>query len=85
MKKSGLTIDDVKNKINELKGKQIQMVVCRGRKKVTKYNGVLESALSRVFVVAIEGSDKPLTYSYSDIVCGEVQVAGSENGSANLA
>lgn len=72
MRKGSITIADVKEKINELVGKNIHMQVCRGRKKISKYNGVLENTFPSVFVVALENTK--LTYSYSDIVCGEVVI-----------
>jgi len=74
VKRTPLTIIDVKNKIDELVGKSICMNVCRGRKKVLKYHGVVENAFKNVFVVRLVGSDTvgQLSYSYSDIVCGDV-------------
>jgi len=73
MKKSGLTIDDIRAKIDDMVGKNIHMQVCRGRKQVKNYQGVIENAFSRVFIVRLNATDV-LTYSYSDILCGEVQV-----------
>ncbi|MCL2846309.1 MAG: Veg family protein [Firmicutes bacterium] len=72
-KKNGLTIDMIRQKIDEMVGQDIKMQVCRGRKQVHNYRGVIENAFSRVFVVRINDTDA-LTYSYSDILCGEVQV-----------
>jgi len=77
MKRSNLTIDMIREKIDELVGREIQMQVCRGRKQVFNYQGTIQSALPRVFVVKIAnpGVNAPqLTYSYSDVLCGEVQV-----------
>ena len=74
MKKNPLSISDVRAKIDELKGTQINLQVCRGRKKVVNYSGILQEAFARVFVVKVSGGEDVLTYSYSDIVCGEVVV-----------
>jgi len=65
-----LNIETVKDKINELVGKNITMSVCRGRKQVKKYTGVVSKTYPRVFTVQV--LDDFLTYSYSDVVCGEV-------------
>lgn len=54
------------------------MRVCRGRKQVKKYSGVIENTFPSVFVVKltnVEATTTPmssLSYSYSDVVCGEV-------------
>ena len=75
MRKSGLTIDMVKNKLDELVGKNIYMEVCRGRKQVKKYTGVVESTFPSIFVVRLIEGDSialSLSYSYSDVLCGEV-------------
>ena len=84
MRKSSLTIDLIKNKIDELVGKNIYMEVCRGRKQVKKYFGVVENAYSRIFVVRLTDSGTPtpsLSYSYSDILCGEVIIELRTNNS----
>jgi len=75
MKKAPLTLADIKNKIDELVGREVAMQVCRGRKQVKNYTGVVENAFKSVFVVRLtSGSDvvSQLSYSYSDVLCGEV-------------
>ena len=77
MKKSGLNINDIREKMDELVGKNIDMQVCRGRKQIRNYSGTVENAFSRVFVVKLEkkeGAVDSLSYSYSDILCGDVVV-----------
>jgi len=75
MRKTPLTIASVRDKINELVGKDINMQVCRGRKQIKKYTGVVENTYQRVFVVRLTDGDltvPQLSYSYNDVVCGEV-------------
>ena len=75
MRKQCLTIDTIKNKIDELVGKNIYMEVCRGRKQVKKYQGVIEHTYPSIFVVRLTNDDATvpsLSYSYSDVLCGEV-------------
>ena len=77
MKKSKLTLEDIRGKVKELVGEPIVMQVCRGRKIVRNYKGTLANAFPNVFSVQLqEGSDvvDTLVYSYSDILCGEVTV-----------
>jgi uncharacterized protein Veg len=75
LRKSTLSIDTIKNKIDELVGKNIYMEVCRGRKQVKRYKGVVENTFPSVFVVRLTEGDNvapQLSYSYSDVLCGEV-------------
>ena len=77
MRKVGLSVDSIREKINELVGKNIYMEVCRGRKQVKKYNGVVENTFRSVFVVRLTDTDKysavsSLSYSYNDVLCGDV-------------
>jgi uncharacterized protein Veg len=55
------------------------MRVCRGRKQVKRYNGIVESTFPGVFVVRVEDElFHTLSYSYSDVVCGEVVISAAE-------
>ena len=75
MRQKGLSIDVIKNKIDGLVGKNIYMEVCRGRKQVKRYKGVIENTFPSVFVVRLTEGDSvapSLAYSYSDVLCGEV-------------
>jgi len=77
MRKVGLSIDSIRAKINELVGKNIYMEVCRGRKRVNKYTGVIENTFPSVFVVRLTDGCKAvssLSYSYSDVLCGDVVI-----------
>ena len=76
-KTTSLTIDMIRQKIDELVGTNVNMTVCRGRKQVKYYSGVVQNAHPRVFVVRLlqkEGAVESLSYSYNDILCGEVIV-----------
>ena len=74
MRKVGITIESIKNKIDELVGKNIYMEVCRGRKQVKKYAGVIIHTFPSVFVVRLTDNSivNSLSYSYSDVLCGDV-------------
>lgn len=77
MRKTTLSIDGIREKINELVGKNIYMEVCRGRKQIKKYNGVIENTFPSVFVVRLTDSGhvvESLSYSYSDVLCGDVTI-----------
>ncbi len=77
MRKSKLELPIVKAHISALKGKPIQMMVNLGRKKYSRFTGLLEGVYPSIFTVRL---DKPITnelmsYSYSDVVCGDVKVS----------
>jgi len=53
------------------------MEVCRGRKRILKYNGVVENTFPSVFVVRLTDGGavvESLSYSYSDVLCGDVVI-----------
>ncbi len=77
MKEPQQNINDVKTRIMNLKGKGVEMQINHGRKKIKTYSGVVEDVYSSVFVVKLDCSsvNQKATYSYSDILCGDVKIA----------
>ncbi len=76
MKKVIVGVEEIKEQINALKGKQVEMLVNRGRKRIQKYNVVIENAYPSIFTVKVKPPtimDK-LSYSYSDVLCGDVKI-----------
>ena len=51
MKKSTITVEEVKNKILNLKGKEIKMEINRGRNKIIQFEGQVVSVYPSVFTV----------------------------------
>ena len=74
MRKVNSKIEDVIEQIQRLKGKSVDLEVSRGRKKTLKISGVIESLYPSIFTVRCEGQG-PFSYSYADVLCGEVKVA----------
>ena len=77
MKKMPNTIDNIKQKILELKGKEVKLDVNRGRRKFSSYRARIENVYASVFTVrsCSLDIDSIYTYSYNDILCGEVQIS----------
>ncbi len=77
MREQASTLDEVKSKILELKGKGVEMEVNHGRKKISHYTGVVEDAYHSVFVVKLDNAttNEKMSCSYSDILCGDVKIA----------
>ena len=81
MKKMPLTVEDIKKKIIELKGKEVDLYINRGRRKVSSYKARIENVYASVFTVkpcSLE-LDSISTYSYNDILCGEVKISKTIN------
>ena len=71
MRKIIYGLDDIKLKINELKGQNIQMSINRGRKKIESVTATIKDVYPSVFT--IKTSDEKLqTFSYFDVLCGNV-------------
>ena len=77
MKKMPNTVDNIKQKILLLKGKEVELFVNRGRRKIGNYRARIENVYSSVFTVktCTNETDAIYTYSYNDILCGEVRIS----------
>lgn len=75
MKKNAMTISEAKDKIFALKGKEVRILVNKGRKKTEKYSGFVTGIFPCVFTLEIKGEHpvSTLSYAYSDVVCGNVK------------
>ena len=76
MKKMPNTVENIKQKILELKGKEVDLHINRGRRKVSSYRARVEDVYASVFTVRSCSLDLEsiYTYSYNDILCGEVKI-----------
>ncbi len=76
MRKSVINLGLVKDKILSIKGKTVDITINHGRKKISKYNGIVENIYPSVFTVRIVDDErlKNVTCSYSDVLCGDVRI-----------
>ena len=72
MKKS-LSIDDAKNIVQGLLGRNVDIKLNRGRNKIKRYKGVVSEAHTNVFVINLTNDifDR-ISCSYVDLICGEI-------------
>lgn len=70
------TVENIKQKILELKGKEVDLKINRGRRKVSSIRARIEDVYTSVFTVKSCPLDSGsiFTYSYNDILCGEVKI-----------
>ena len=80
MRKVNTKIEDIIAQIQELKGQNVDMEVSRGRKKTLKYSGIIERIYPSIFVVRCidENDNNSFSYSYADVLCGDVSLSVSE-------
>ncbi|MBQ7798676.1 MAG: Veg family protein [Clostridia bacterium] len=75
MRRSVTTLEDIKQAVLSLKGEQVELHINRGRRKVFKLEGIIDNVYTSVFTVKDNvASSLTHTYSYSDILCGEVKI-----------
>ena len=75
MKKVLKTIDNIKTELESIKGKEIKIEVNKGRKKISKFNGELLDIYPSVFKVRVDSISEPeRTYSYTEVLCGNVKI-----------
>ena len=71
MRQRATSVEEVKRKISELKGKDLSVAVNRGRKKVTRMSGVIVDLFPSVFTFRAAAGDL-VSFSYSDVICGDI-------------
>ncbi len=74
MRKVNNNVTNVISLIEKLKGEAISMQVNKGRKKVEKYQGIIENVYPSIFTVNIGEGKSPLSYSYTEVLCGDVVI-----------
>jgi uncharacterized protein Veg len=76
MRRNNISLEEVKNKISELKGLNIFMAINRGRKKFDKFNAIIDNIYPSVFTVKVDALNQQRiqTFSYFDVMCGDVEI-----------
>ncbi len=65
-------LSNIKMQIMELKGKDVELCVNRGRKKYDTIMGKIDNAYPSVFTII--SNNKLQTFSYFDVLCGTVKI-----------
>ena len=76
MRKLGLSLSEVKEKIKSLKGENVTLAVNRGRKKIETIKAQIENIYPSVFTVKVDQINQldVQTFSYFDVLCGDVEI-----------
>ena len=77
MRKAATGLNEIKAKIIMLKGSHVEMNINRGRKKIDSFSGIIQDVYPSVFtVISKEGNQAIQTFSYYDVLCGNVVILG---------
>lgn len=76
MRKVNSDIKDVIEQITKLKGESVKMQINKGRKRIEKYEGIIESVYPSIFTVLVYDPDgeKHYSYSHAEVLCGDVKI-----------
>ncbi len=77
MRKATGDIKQIIEQINSLKGESVKMQVNKGRKKIEKFEGIIENVYPSIFTVLVFDPDgeKHYSYSHSEVLCGDVKIS----------
>lgn len=71
MRKIIYGLDEIKLKISNLKGQNVQMSINRGRKKIEFVSATIKDVYPSVFTIKTQ-DDQLQTFSYFDVMCGNI-------------
>ncbi|MBO5344941.1 MAG: Veg family protein [Clostridia bacterium] len=74
MRKVGTNVQTVIEEIEKLKGSSISMEINKGRKRIEKYQGIIENVYPSIFTVNVGNGKNPMSYSYNEVLCGDVVI-----------
>ena len=75
MRKAVVGMDNVRAQVDALRGKDVALSVNLGRNRFTELSGTVTDIHPSLFTVAVteSGNTKKYSYSYSDVLCGQVK------------
>ena len=75
MRKVNTSVSTVIEEIARLKGSNISMQINKGRKRIEKYQGIIENVYPSIFTVNVGDGKNPMSYSYTEVLCGYVVIS----------
>lgn len=72
--KNRLGLNEIKDKVTSLKGQNISMRINKGRNKIVSLTAIIDQVYPSMFVILPTSNvllDRK-SYSYSDVLCGDV-------------
>ena len=77
MRRQVVSIQEVKQKISELRGKTLSLAVNKGRNKITTLDGQIVDLFPSVFTFRAAAGEI-VSFAYSDIICGDIKIGYSK-------
>ncbi len=74
MRKVIYGLNEIKDKIKNLKGQSVTLSINRGRKKIDIVTATINDVYPSVFTIKVD--EKLQTFSYFDVLCGDVVFDG---------
>ncbi len=74
MRKAIYGLSEIKDKIKNLKGQSVTLSINRGRKKIDIVTATINDVYPSVFTIKVD--EKLQTFSYFDVLCGDVVFDG---------
>lgn len=67
-------LQTIKDEISQLKGKNLKLMVNKGRKKIVKFYGIIESVYPAMFIIKPNENIEldRTSFSYNDVLCGDI-------------
>ena len=86
MKVGSIKLDEVKSIVKSLQGKNIAMIVNRGRNKRVKLNAVIDQVYPSLFVIKpnLKTDIDRTSFSYSDVLCGDITFLVEDNQTVDI-
>ena len=86
MRIGNIKLNEVKSIVKSLKGKNIEMIVNRGRNKRVKLNAIIDQVYPSLFVIKpdINAELDRTSFSYSDVLCGDISFLIEEEQNVDI-
>lgn len=68
-----MTIDIIKNKIDNRIGDNVKVIYNGSRNRKEEYSGVISETYNYIFIVKMDGNEKK-SFSYSDVLTNTIEV-----------
>ena len=72
MRRRAVNIQEVKRKIEGLRGKNLSLAVNKGRNQIVRMDGQIVDLFPYVFT--FRSGEDIVSFSYSDIICGDIRI-----------
>ena len=76
MRVGNTNLQEIKSKIEKLKGEELDMVINKGRNKIVNIKAIIDKIYPSMFIIkptSVVDLDR-FSFSYSDLMCGDIKI-----------